>query len=141
MIFEQSTQNAIWHRRNEFHCLTFAEEGFAPLNIWTGEIGLTKGELIAFANSVNQRDEPGSLYPRVPVSAVPRRLIRDQSNSEMLCLSIEDFLRVNALTIRSLKLVLDFRTPKIAPFVEIAIDLSLRSPDISFINELIVLKG
>ena len=104
-------------------------------------MGIAKEELIAFADSVNQRDEPGSLYPRAPVSAVPRRLIRDQRDSEALCLAIENFFKANAATIRSSKVVLDFRTPKVAPFVERAIDLSMLSPDISFIDELIVLQG
>jgi hypothetical protein len=104
-------------------------------------MGIAKEELIAFADSVNRRDEPGSLYPRAFVSAVPGRLIRDQRDSEALCQAIENFFQVNATTIRSSKVVLDFRTPTIAPFIERAIELSLRSPDINFIDELIVLHG
>lgn len=141
MNLERSTQTSIWPRRNEFHCLTYAEEGFSPLNIWTRDAQVSKEELIAFADSVNRRDEPGSLYPRAPVSAVPRRLIRDQRDSEALCLAIENFFKANVATIRSAKVVLDFRTPKVALFVERAIDLSMRSPDISFIDELIVLQS
>ena len=141
MNFARFTQTSIWPRRNEFHCLTYAEDGFAPLDIWTRDMGITKEELIAFADSVNRRDEPGSLYPRAPVSAVPRRLIRDQRDSQALCLAIEDFFRNNAATIRSTKVVLDFRTPKVAPFVERAIDLSLRSTDISLIDELVLIEA
>ena len=140
MNLERSTQTSIWPRRNEFHCLTYAEDGFAPLDIWTKGMGIAKEELIAFANSVNQRNEPGSLYPKAPVSAVPRRLIRDRRDSQALCLAIENFFKANAATIRSTKVVLDFRAPKVAPFVELAIELSMRSPDLSFIDELIVLQ-
>jgi hypothetical protein len=141
MNVERSIQNSIWPRRNEFHCLTYAEEGFAPLNIWTRDSGLNKEELVAFADSVNRRNEPGSLYPRAPISAVPRLLIRDQSDSEALCLSIRHFFRANATSIKASKIILDFRTPKVAPFVERAIDLSLHSPDISFIEEIVVIKA
>ncbi len=141
MSLEQSTQTQIWPRRGDFHCLTYAEEGFSPLNIWTRDAQVSKDDLTAFADSVNRRDEPGSLFPRAHVSAVPRRLIRDQRDSKELCLAIENFFQANAATIRSTKVVLDFRTPKVAPFVERAIDLSMRSPDISFIDELIVLIG
>ena len=141
MNLERSTQTSIWPRRNEFHCLTYAEEGFSPLNIWTRDAQVSNEELIAFADSVNRQDETGNLLPRANISAVPRRLIRDQRDSEALCLAIEKFFRFNASTIRSTKVVLDFRTPKVAPFVERAIDLSMRSPDISFIDELIVLQG
>jgi hypothetical protein len=141
MNAEKSTQSSIWPRRNEFHCLTYAEEGYAPLNIWTRDTGLTKDELIAFTDSVNRRNEPGSLYPRANISAVPRHLIRDQSNAEALCLSIRNFFRANATSIRASKIILDFRTPKVMPFVERAIDLALRSPDISFIDEIVVIDA
>ena len=139
MILERSTQNSIWPRRKEFHCLTYAEDGFAPLDVWTRDTGITKEELIAFADSVNRLDETGSLYPRAPISAVPRRLIRDQRDSEALCLSIEHFFRANATSIRSTKVILDFRTPKIAPYVDRAIDLCFRSPNIRLLDELVVI--
>lgn len=140
MNVERSSQNEIWDRRNEFHCLTYAEEGFSPLNIWTRGIGISKEELVEFADLVNRRDEPGSLYPRAPVSAVPRRLIRDQRDPDFLRESIEQFLQANATSIRATKVILDFRTPKVAPFVERAIDMCLQSPGISLIEELIVIR-
>lgn len=139
MNFEQSTQNAIWARRNEFHCLTYAEEGFSPLNIWTRGMGITKEELDAFADLVNERDEPGSMYSRAPISAVPRRLLRGQKDSGELCLSIEQFFLANASSIGATKVLLDFRTPKVSPYVHRAIELSLRSPDINIIKELVVI--
>lgn len=141
MNLERHTQSSIWPRRKEFHCLTYAEDGFAPLDIWTRDTGITKEQLVAFADSVNRRDEAGSLYPRAAISAVPRRLIRDQRDSEALCLSIEHFLRANATSIRATKLILDFRTPKVAPFVERAINLCLRSSELKLIDELVVIKA
>ncbi len=141
MNVDRSTQTLIWPRRNEFHCLTYAEEGFAPLDIWTRDKGLTKEELVAFTDLVNRRNEPGSLYPRAPISAVPRPLLRDQTDSEALCVSIRLFFRSNAISIKASKIILDFRTPRVAPHVDRAIDLFLRSADISLIDELVVIEA
>ena len=72
---------------------------------------------------------------------MPRPLIRDQIDSDALCLSIRHFFRANVMSIRASKVILDFRTPKVAPFVERAIDLALRSPDISLIDELVLIEA
>ena len=58
------TARSIWPRRHEFHVVTYAEEGFAPLNIHAEGTGVEKEELVAFADEVNCRNETGSLFPR-----------------------------------------------------------------------------
>lgn len=139
MIYYGEHYNKIWQRRHEFHVLTYAEEGFAPLNQHTKESGVTKDQLVAFADLVNDLNELGSLYPQAAVSAVPRRLIRDRSDAEDLCSNIEQFYRMNAETIRATKVLLDFRTPIIKLFVKVAIERSFRSLDVKFIKELVML--
>ncbi len=139
MIYLGTHSNIIWKRRHEFHVLTYAEEGFAPLNQHTKDSGVTRDQLVAFAYLVNGRNEPGSLYPHALVSAVPRRLIRDQADAVELCNSIEQFYRMNTEIIRATKLLIDFRTPNIKPFVKFAIERSFRSVDVDFIQELVVL--
>ena len=139
MIYQRSHYNTIFVRRNEFHVLTYAEEGFAPINQHTKDSGVTKDQLIAFADLVNDLNELGSLYPQAAVSAVPRRLIRDRSDAEDLCNSIEQFYQMNAEIIRAAKVLLDFRTPNIEPFVQFAIERSLRSSSIKLIGQLVVL--
>lgn len=130
--------NSVCPRRKEFHVLTYAEEGFAPLNEHTKDAGITKKELIAFAETVNRVNHPGSLYPKANVSAVPRLLIRDQQDAQALCLGLVDFYQINATVIRAKKILLDFRTPNVEAFVENAIEKSLQSSDVAFIEELIL---
>lgn len=139
MLLKIANFNSIWVRRHEFHVLTYAEEGFAPLNQHTKHSRGTKDTLVEFADEVNRLNQPGTLYPQAPVSAVPRLLLRDQNDVEALCLSLEDFYRINATRIRATKVLLDFRTPNVERFVLKAIERALRSPDVGFIDELIVI--
>lgn len=139
MICHRVHISTIWSRRHEFHLLTYAEEGFAPLNLHTRDTGITKDQLVAFCDLVNDRNEPGSLFPLASVSAVPRYLIRDLMDAATLCQSIEDFYLMNAERIGAKKLLLDFRTPNVSPFVNLAIEMSLQSPDLGLIDEVLVL--
>ncbi len=59
------------------HVLVFAEVGFSALSIYGHAAGLETRDLARFAEAVNQRDETGTLLPRVPLSAVPRRAVRE----------------------------------------------------------------
>lgn len=140
MILTQAHINSVWPRRHEFHFLTYAEEGFAPLNEHTKTFGITKEQLVSFAGEVNTRNETGSLHPVASVSAVPRSLLRDQKDPEALCLCIEDFYKINAARIRAKKVLLDFRTPNVERFVQRAMEMSLRSEHIKFMDELLVIN-
>ena len=139
MIYIRTNSKTIWQCSHEFHVLTYAEEGFAPLNQHTKDSGVTRDQLVAFADLVNGLNEPGSLYPQAAVSALPRRLIRDQTDAVELCNSIEKFYRINTEIIRATKVLIDFRTPNIKPFVRIAIERSFRFSDAEFIEELVML--
>lgn len=139
MLLKIANFNSIWARRHVFHVLTYAEEGFAPLNLHTKDSGITKDTLVEFSDKVNRRNQTGSLYPQAPVSAVPRLLLRDLNDVEALGLSLEHFYRINATRIRATKVLLDFRTPNVESFVMKAIERALRSPDVGFIDELIVI--
>lgn len=137
--FRKSTYDALLLRQHDFHVLTYAEEGFAPLNQHTKGTRITKEELVAFAETVNRLKNPGTLYPKAPISAVPRMLIRDRCDAQALCLSIIEFYQINASLIKAKKILLDFRTPNVETFVERAIELSLRSSDAALIEELLVI--
>ncbi|WVN41776.1 hypothetical protein AOB54_09960 [beta proteobacterium MWH-UniP1] len=138
MRFKKSNYKNLWLHRHEFHVLTYAEEGFAPLNEHTKDTGITKKELVAFAETVNRVNHPGSLYPKAKVSAVPRVLIREQQDAQALCLGLVDFYQINATVIRAKKILLDFRTPNVETFVESAIEKSLQASYAAFIEELIL---
>ena len=95
---------------------------------------------MSFADEVNACNETGSLHPVASVSAVPRPLIRDQKDPESLCFCIEEFYKINATRVHAKKVLLDFRTPNVERFVQRAIEMSLRSEHINFIDELLVIS-
>ena len=61
----------IWAIRGEYHVLTYVEEGFSPLDIYSRPMGINKEQQIAFCNSLYQRFETGSLFPMAAINAVP----------------------------------------------------------------------
>ena len=65
-------------RKEQFHILTFAETGFAMLNIYGRMYNVEERAIHEFAEEVNRRDEPGTLLPLAPLSAVPRKYIRGE---------------------------------------------------------------
>ena len=68
-----------------------------------------------FAADVNWRDEVGSLHPRAPISAIPKRRFRDpdltdpEQSSIGLRADLHSFLAANRATIHALRLLVDFR--------------------------------
>jgi hypothetical protein len=123
-----------------YHVLTYAEEGFAPLNIHGQPHGLSASLLRAFADEVNRKGESGSLHPRAPISAVPRTLIRDRPDHSALSARIKDFLRANRQTIQAKRVLCDFRTPQVKPYVVSAIAEAMRSAEAQDIEEVIILS-
>lgn len=127
-------------RLPEFHILTYAEEGFAPLNIHGRQYGIPQTLLARFADEVNRKRESGSLHPHAPISAVPRSLVRDQEDSAALCAEIVEFLRANTQTIRAKRVVFDFRTPTVAAYAIAAIGDAMRSPEAEGIEEAVIIE-
>lgn len=64
-----------------WHILTVAEDGFSMLDIYGRQRGVDRNVIRSFADSINERDEPGSLHPQFTISALPRRYFREQSSS------------------------------------------------------------
>ncbi len=116
------TEEAFRPERGQYHVLTYAEEGFSPLNIHAESAGLTKDEIVAFAAQVNERGETGSLYPRAGISAVPRTFIRDVPDSAELRKQIVAFLQANRTVIKATRVAFDFRTPRVQRYVVSAIE-------------------
>ena len=139
MLYRVMSIPELQHRLDEFHVLTYAEEGFAPLNLHTNRDGISKAELVSFAKQVNEMNQVGSLYPRAFLSAVPRHLIRDPQGPSELCASISEFYRANAGRIGAKRVLLDFRAPDVERFVYTAVEMSLQLPEARFIDELVVL--
>jgi hypothetical protein len=95
------------------HYLVVAEDGFSMLTQYGEQAGLDRKTIKAFAAEVNRRDEGGSLYPQAPISAIPRRYLRDcgdNSDEAMvnaLKTEIQRFLKANAETTKASKIIID----------------------------------
>ena len=107
------------------HVLTYAETGFAPLNIHTRHLAIRPEQLAAFADEVNERRETGTLHPLAPVSAVPREVIRGYPSIPLLAEHIVQFLVANVSGIGATTLVCDFGTPRLGPHVLPALESAL----------------
>ena len=140
MKVRRTAQEDIWPSRGQYHVLTYAEEGFAPLNIHTRDTSLSREELVAFAHSVNERNEVGSLHPRVPLSAVPRSAVRVNRSAKVLQGYLEEFLRANASSIGATKLLLDFRTPSVPAFVYTAAEAAVMCAEAIMLEELVIIE-
>ena len=134
------TLSEIWPDRGDYHVLTYAEEGFSPLDIHGSPVGITRDQQRAFCDRVNERFETGSLFPQAAISAVPRALIREGRDANALVKHIADFLRANVQTIKATKIICDFRTPNVAAFVVIAIEAAMNRPDASIIDEIVIVE-
>ena len=134
------TQSEIWPDRGDYHVLTYAEEGFSPLDIHGRPLGIDKAQQIAFCDRVNERFETGSLFPQAAISAVPRELIRNGRDANALAKHIADFLKSNIQTIKAKKIICDFRTPRVATFVVAAIEAAMKLPDASIIEEVVIVE-
>jgi hypothetical protein len=108
------------------HILTYAEEGFSPLSIYSQSYGLDSTVIKEFAEAVNQRDEAGSLLPRAPISAVPRPLIREFRPESKAALHhvLNDFLDANRRYMHARIIIIDFSTPNVSePLFRAVIDI------------------
>ncbi len=136
----KKSQSDIWPVRAEYHVLTYAEEGFSPLDIHGRPMGVSKAQQISFCDSVNQRFETSTLFPLAAISAVPQALIRDNQDADELANHIADFLKANMQTINATKIICDFRTPSVATFVVEAIEAAMKTPNASIINEIVIIE-
>lgn len=122
------------------HILTYAEIGFSPLTLHTQHLGLEAQILEAFAAQVNALDEPGTLHPVAPLSAVPRRLIRDNTDSTPLTRSIVEFLLESQRLIEGATLVVDFRTPRVSMFAITALEAALLDDSATCLREVVLIN-
>ncbi len=139
MLCRVLSSKEIWPQQGQYHVLTYAEEGFAPLNLHTRATDLSQADLKAFAKLINDLDELSTLYPRAQLSAVPRRLIREPMGPSELSQAIQRFFQINSEGIRARRLLLDFRTPRVSNWVYTALEMSLESPEVSLIDKIVVL--
>lgn len=115
MNITREDQDSTPERWVGWHILTVAEAGFSMLDIYgRHQNGLDIEVIRQFADRVNERDEAGSLHPRAPISALPRRFFREQENSlDPTVLNdfkrqLTEFLGANQGTICARRILVDF---------------------------------
>lgn len=115
MKIAREQQDTTVSRWAGWHILTVAESGFSMLDIY-GRLqhGLETELIRQFAGRINERDEAGSLHPRAPISAVPRRFFREQEKSrdpevvDDLKRHILEFVIANKKEIHAQRILIDF---------------------------------
>jgi len=135
----RAKESEVRDKLDQFHVLTYAEDGFSPLDIHARRLGLDRELVKSFASAVNERSSVGSLYPQAPISAVPRELVRDRQDVDELTASIGEFLRVNRETIKARRLAFDFRTPSVPEFTVAALNSAIRALE-SGLEEILILE-
>ena len=115
MKLTREQQDTEANRWAGWHILTVAEAGFSMLDIYgRHQHGLDIEIIRQFADRINERDEAGSLHPRAPISAVPKRFFREQENSRDPAVvndfkrQILEFLIANQNTIHAQRILIDF---------------------------------
>jgi hypothetical protein len=96
------------------HFLVFAEVGFSMLDIYTRRFELPGADLQRFVDEVNRRDEVGTLMPAAPISAIPRRAIRDSSDPGLVARFVAEFFAgVQEHGLAAPTLCINFATPSL----------------------------
>ena len=133
-------QKAIWPDRNNYHVLTYAEEGFSPLNIYAEESYLDKEDLKSFANNSNDLDQIMTFYPNYNLSIIPRRFIRKPTSSIELHSKLLEFFKLNDLEIKAQKFIFDFRTHELPEYILNAIYMLKSNKMLSSIQEIVIIE-
>jgi hypothetical protein len=111
-------------RPGDFHLLTFAETGFSPLTMFGRSCGLEDEELVKFADAVNAAGRVMTLHAKAPISAMPRAHVREVRAADVYR-AVEDFMAMNAATIRARSIAIALCTPDVAPALRKAVEDAL----------------
>ena len=139
MKISRVNESAFRDDPDQFHVLTYAEEGFSPLDLHARRFGIDRDNLKDFVKSANDLVACATLFPLAPISVVPRELVRDRRDANELAAHIVDFLRLNLDAIKSKRLVFDFRTPTVSVFALEALQLAILEQE-SGLEEILIVE-
>ena len=115
MKITRQAQDTDSNQFKDWHKLVVAEAGFSMLDIYgRHKHGIDIQVIRQFADQVNRRNEPGSLHPKAPISALPRRYFREIDESEIpnhidqFRSDLRQFIQANSSTIHASKVLVDF---------------------------------
>jgi len=134
--------------RQGWHTLTVAESGFSALIPYVeSDFGLDPVIGAELADRINQQDEPGSLYPKAPISAIPCRYFREQADSEDPAVMedfkrhISEFIEVNQTHIKAPRILVNFgvcHDPVPLRYIEATEEVFRNSPNTRGIKEVVI---
>ena len=95
------------------HVVTFAEDGFSMFKAWLEFIyGFSVKEGVMLCAKINEADETGTIWPKGPLTAIPRRFCREgltkDGDLEALERALADALKANTMHSKCYKMVFDF---------------------------------
>lgn len=127
--------------KGHYHILTYAETGDSILDSHAKNFGVEVNMIEKFVEQANETDESGTLYPKAPISAIPRKYLRESNNVQELQKQIMEFLNANQQIMRSKRLLLDFRTGvEDNNFINEACHKALKSKFAGNLEEVIIMK-
>lgn len=106
-----------------WHVITVAESGFSMLDIFgSRRYGIDRDALRCFEEKINATNESGSLHPQAPISAIPRKFLRELSGSTQDLVLAEfrrhflEFISANERTIRAARILVELHvSPQSVP--------------------------
>lgn len=109
--------------RSMEHVVVLAEMGFSKLDHYGRvQAGVSLEDLHRFADEVNRRDEPGTLHPRVRLSAIPRDSVRVSGDSDRTAECLTKILHaLVANGIAPETVIVDLASPGLAANTRVAI--------------------
>ena len=124
----------------DYHVLTYAEDGFSPLDIHTRKYDLSLEVLKAFVKDSNQSDQVKTMLPFCNLSMIPRRFIRSPVGSLELHKKLLEFFDLNASKINASKFVFDFRTNELQRYILDAIFMLSTDKTLAYVDEIIIIE-
>jgi len=102
-----------------------------------------------FADTVNRRDEAGSLHPKAPISALPRRYFREIDESDIpnhitkFRRDFSDFIAANRQTIKAKQVLIDLHVsprPVAAEYLSVIEEILKEQKDEAGIDEVVIFE-
>jgi hypothetical protein len=113
-IYRQDQDNNFEQWR-DWHVITVAQERGGALELYARSIhGIDPSEIKKFTGEVNEKNEPLTLYPKAPLSALPYRYFNFMEDYDFPYVIdefrkyIEQWAEINRTEIKARKILVDF---------------------------------
>lgn len=139
MKFLLKKLNDILPTIQDYHVLTYAEEGFSPLDIHTRKYDYPSEVLKELVINSNLSDQVQTMLPHCNLSIIPRRFIRGPVSTIELHKKLLEFFDLNASEIKANKFIFDFRTNELQRYILDAIYMLSHDVELRSVEEIIII--